>query len=261
MQLADGYIFLKHKRILRRVLADTPVSARLTAMPKDIYLYWDTGIANAPEIASICIASWQDANPDWTVHLLDRAAADRLVDLGPLPDDIKPAHRADILRTVLLQQRGGVWADVTVFCHRPLSDWLPLVMLQSDFFAFTRPGGNRLIANWFMAARPATPMIDAYAAKTRRYWAGRQVPPRAYFWHHYLFELMLLGTRARREDWRAMPALSCTGPHLLQRICAGTMPGDPAAIESLRQVPVHKLTYKRGIQPEDVLMHLGRAKA
>lgn len=246
MKLADGYVPLKHKRLLCHVLANTPTPARLTAMSKDISLYWDTRLENALEIALICVDSWRGANSNWTIHLLDHAIVD---------------HRADVLRTPPLQCRSGVWADITTFCHRPLSDWLLFVMVLTDFVAFARPGGNRLIANLFMAAQLKTQLIKAYAVCTMVYWKERWYLPQAYFWHHYLFEMMLLSSPALRRTWTDMLAQSSTGPHLLQGVWSGGLVPGLKVISSFRQVPVHKLTNKRGAAPEDVLAHLSKTKS
>ena len=66
-----------------------------------------------------------------------------------------PNHRANVLRMELLARHGGVWVDATCFCVRPLDEWLPAQM-SSGFFAFARPARSRLLANWFLAARPTT---------------------------------------------------------------------------------------------------------
>jgi mannosyltransferase OCH1-like enzyme len=45
---------------------------------------------------------------------------------------------AALARLCLLRTHGGVWVDATVFCRRPLDEWLP-EHAASGFFAFANP--------------------------------------------------------------------------------------------------------------------------
>ena len=40
---------------------------------KNVFIYWDSGFENAPEICRLCAASWVKFHEqsEWTVHLLD----------------------------------------------------------------------------------------------------------------------------------------------------------------------------------------------
>jgi mannosyltransferase OCH1-like enzyme len=258
--IVDLFVFLRWKKKLPRALNGAVGKMRDPAtFPRVIYIYWDKGLDQAPEITEICVQSWIDKNPGWQVRKLDRISAAALVDMPRLPDNTKPAHYADILRTGILRLHGGVWADATAFCHLPLDNWLPMIMGQCDFFAFARPAQDRIIANWFLAARPQTRLIAAWHDRTLTFWRGRKRPPISYFWHHDLFEWMLLTTYSLRQEWAQTPQISVTMPHLLQRVCAGAMEGTTDILAAIQQTPVHKLTYKRGIIPEQVLTILDQA--
>ena len=51
-------------------------------------------------------------------------------------------------------------ADATVFCLRPLDDWLDAAY-ASGFFAFRNPAKDRMMANWFIAAEPDNALLVA----------------------------------------------------------------------------------------------------
>ena len=40
------------------------------------------------------------------------------------------ASLSDILRISLLHEFGGVWVDATVYCNRPIDEWLPPVFAR-----------------------------------------------------------------------------------------------------------------------------------
>ena len=61
----------------------------------------------------------------------------------------EPEAFADQIRIEILHLHGGVWADATTICAKPLDEWLPERM-GTGFFAFERPAQDRMIASWFL---------------------------------------------------------------------------------------------------------------
>ena len=60
----------------------------------------------------------------------------------------------------LLRRYGGVWVDPTVFCLRPLGDWLD-DHYRVGFFAFRNPARDRMMSNWFIASERDNPLLVA----------------------------------------------------------------------------------------------------
>lgn len=197
--------FVEYKRFGRfKQLLDRPVPAPRPTFPKLIHLYWDSGFDNAPEITRSCVASWQTMNPGWKVRLWSgRPFAD-----FPVPADIRIQHYSDLLRMKLLREHGGVWADATTECRVPLDHWLPLVMSHADFFAFSTPGADRPIANWFLAARPSSLILEQLWRESRRFWEGRSTATKIYHWQQYVFDYLLRTSRSFRREWAATPQIS-----------------------------------------------------
>lgn len=131
-------------------------------------MYWEQGWSNAPELVKQCRKSWERHNPDYDIRCLDKDSVLEYFDiekympgealkpkwLAPLKKwlhkslhsteliktkKIKIQHRSDIIRFNLLKQYGGVWADATLFCRKPLNQWIKAHTKQ-DFFAFSNPG-------------------------------------------------------------------------------------------------------------------------
>lgn len=250
--LARAFVFAKRLPGIRNGFyrKSTPPSSPM-ALPKKIYVFWDTGIDSAPEIVKICITSWKEKNPRWELIVLDAASADDILPRKTLPEGVLTAHYADVLRTKIMCERGGVWVDATLLCLKPLDYWLLPIFQQTDFFAFSNPGPDRYISNWFLAAAPGAPMASKWYSLTRRFWIGRFVRYPHYYWHHYLFELLVRTSRTFRRHYGAMPRISAERCHLLQRHLTTEKP-ELYPIEAVAHTFVQKLTYKKGIEANTI---------
>ena len=107
------------------------------------------------------------------MHLLDSENIVEFLDYPPLSDDkwnkLSIAHCSDVLRTQLLLKYGGVWADPTIWFNKPIGEWLPEVM-DAGVFMFHRPGRDRAISNWFIAAEPGNPLLQRQYDALCSYW-------------------------------------------------------------------------------------------
>lgn len=244
--------FLKKLPGVRR-LFDVPMlgSSDVSDLSKTIYIYWDTGFAQAPDICRYCRDSWKRLNPDWTVVELDKQSASEFLDPATLPQNIEPCHYADLLRVELLRRFGGVWADATLLCLKPLDEWLPLLFTQTDFFLFSRPSRDRMISNWFIAATARSEMMRRWGASSFRYWRGRNRLPLNYFWQHALFQQRVLSDRTFKQAFRSMPKMSADTCHaLLYALRRGEI--SKTDCERIRHSPVQKLSHKDGFSIEQV---------
>jgi hypothetical protein len=223
------------------------------AVPKIIWIYWHSGEADAPEIVARCIASWRSLNPGWDVRVLDDASYARFADMS----DVKTkriAHWADILRLRLLARHGGVWADATLLCARPLDHWLPLVT-PSGFFAFSRPGPDRIIANWIIASVPGNTLTVRLEKALTRYWIGRRRVS-AYFAFHYLTEHLVRSDPAAAQIWARTPKVPAE-PMLALHEALKTASRPNFAPTRFDCAPVHKLSWKGGPSWPEIAAALG----
>lgn len=232
------------------------------SLPRIVYMYWDRGLDNAPEICRFCRDSWHRLNPGWQIVELDRASATDILDPSDLPSDIEPCHYADLLRLELLSRTGGVWADATLLCLKPLDEWLPMNLAQADAFVFSNPAPDRLISNWFIAALDQSEVIQRWKAASMGYWRGRRRPPRNYFWQHALWQRLVLLDRNFRAHYRSMPRLSAD---TCQRMLYGLRRGhfSDRDYNLIAISPLQKLSHKDDIAPthvEKVLRHVRATK-
>lgn len=220
-------------------------------LPRRIFLFWDAGYEAAPELCRACIDSWREHNPGWQVEVLDSNSIADILDRAQFPDEMKPAAFADMLRVHLLARHGGVWADATVLCTRPLDDWLPMLFNQCEVFFFSLPKEDRLVSSWFIAARAGSPAMAALRAACDRYWTGRRKQPLNYLWFHALIEYLALQPGPLRRAFASMPQIGASMCHRVQR---AHREGTLAAIgrDQLLHAPMQKLTYRQGIERAEI---------
>lgn len=254
-------------------------------MNKVIWMYWHQGFNQAPPVIKNCVKQWQHLHLDWQIRLLDQ----HNVYTYAKPLDINPntlnkmtlAHRSDLIRTQLLIKYGGVWADPTCFPVQKLEDWLPEQM-RAGFFFFYKPGRDRIISNWFIAAEKDNAVLKRLYDAMINYWnknnfknLGRtdtrfekqlnrllnrsfnstrlwfsplmtkvlRIYP--YMVYHFMLYRLISKYKSVKQQFDLMPKYSAEPTHALQK--AGMMKiltPEIKAIIDKKEVPVLKLTWK-----------------
>ena len=254
--------------------------------PKIIWILWLQGFDAAPQLVKECLFSWQRHNPDWKIVRLDEQNLKEYVNLDGIVrrnrDTISVQAFTNIIRTNLLATYGGVWVDSTCFCCRPLDEWIGQ-HLTSGFFAFDKPGRDRLISSWFLASAKHCHLTDTYCQAVNSYWSKNRFPyqnsrmakkiigrmgkilnrnPRRaglwvhpltakvfkihpYHWYHYLFYRVVTMDERIGRIWSQTPKISADIPHRL-RMAGLLEPASPeikAFIDSGKD-PLYKLDWR-----------------
>jgi len=221
-------------------------------VPKKIWMLWFQGWDDAPPIVQACVRSWEQHNPDWEIVKLDAENLSSYVDIDWFMKrkGITVQSKSNIVRIALLQQHGGVWADATCFCTKPLDDWLPEAA-KTGYFAFAQPAVDRPISSWFMVAEPGNYLVDQHAKACFAYWRTGPAAPYllvkvfqklcwilldlkqvrlvqrsvrwskrwfgvyAMFVFHYLFQQLLEDDERFAEEWAAASTISADVGHYL----------------------------------------------
>ncbi|MES1156219.1 MAG: capsular polysaccharide synthesis protein, partial [Alphaproteobacteria bacterium] len=229
-------------------------------VPKIIWTLWLQGFDQAPPVVRAAVKSWRRLNPGWRVHMLDRQTLDNFIpaaDLARIFDTEKESEAlSDQIRLELLHRYGGVWADATALCVTPLDQWLPAHM-QSGFFAFERPGPDRMLSSWFLAAEKGSYIVEQWREAANDYWEDRAARDQ-YFWVHRLFEQCWREDEHFQRLWEATPKLPAFHPYHFgpgsERLLGETTEQDRAAFEAPPS-PVFKLTHKIDAAPEGSLLN------
>jgi hypothetical protein len=253
-----------------------------TGTPRTIWFLWFQGLDNAPYIVRKCHESWLSRNPGWRVVTLDAEILPEYASVDYSSGNIGELswqHKAGLLRLDLLARHGGVWADATCFCVRPLDDWLPQAV-RSGFFAFSRPGPDRIISSWFLAAERENILVTRWfdrllaywqdhtfrtderqmlakaltrllrvSPRTRSWWFSQVVRDRLavgpYFALSYGLEKLIREDPACARIWSQTPRISAEDPHRLYR--AGLLSPASASVRAEidnRAVPMYKTSWR-----------------
>lgn len=244
-------------------------------LPKKIWFLWLQGLENAPLLVQKCYESWVENNHGWEVVLLDEQSISNY--MPAVSKSVTRQALSDILRINLLAAYGGVWVDATCYCNRPLDEWL-YAHLQSGFFAFDKPGPDRMISSWFLAAEKYNYLVATYCNKVNRYWSEnpamqyiedsrrkklnkrlqrmkrqiwfsklttRILKVYPYFWFHYLFEQIYLHDDNFKAIWDATPKLSADPPdNITNEKLYAPLDHEIKELIDAKKRPVYKLTYK-----------------
>lgn len=170
-------------------------------IPKIVWMYWHSGVDAAPEVVRLCVESWKRLNPDWEVRVLSDASRRNWVDpesLVPRYGELPIQKRANLLRKLLLATYGGVWADATVLCVKPLSTWLPMAPAEG-FLLFDNKAPDRYICNWFIGATSNSPFILEWFKRNAEYFRGKNLRPLQGFYKTVHEALRKYTTRNRRR--------------------------------------------------------------
>lgn len=228
-----------------------------TAPSDRVFTYWDKPLETAPPLVQACIAQMRTVYP--ALCVLDRTSVRDVVEIpvriAELLEVDRPAHFSDYIRTKILEERGGIWADATAWIGRNLDDDLEREYLRAGtiFPRWTR----RTIANWFIASYPHTPLLSLQRMTLDAWWEENDDLPH-YFLYHRIFEVLQRLVPEVRGQWDAAPTLSAAGAHRLQ--LEMMQPWRPDTLTTIAQsAPLQKLSYKYDEVPAgSVLEHLTR---
>ena len=146
-----------------------------------VWLCWLQGEQDASlsQRDKACIQRWRTIAGKHEVIVLNK---DSINDILPEYFEITNAcrhqrsfqHKADLLRLLLLEKYGGIWADTSVYPIANVDDIIQETTQQSDvfFYSFSKKRispskGDRIVANWFIIAKK--PKQYAIKALTKEY--------------------------------------------------------------------------------------------
>lgn len=259
-------------------------------MQKHIFIYWHSGEANAPELVKICINSWRRQNPTWKIIILDETSIAEWTNLSDVTSKnpaLNVVAYSEVLRWRLIAQHGGAWADATLFCCRPLDDWLANDLSPDGFFAF-RTQESHLYNSWFLAGTQTSSIAKAMEGELYRfyvihggykyywdikgvwrvyYWLEKGLGDlNQYFWSGhfarkylkatpYFIVMYLMGAAIKnnfiaRQDFESLTHKYGDSVHDMQRYTAANPLISPAEVQGILEgpAPVQKLTTKRYLE-------------
>lgn len=149
VDILTGYHTDYHRRMIRKVcdeiseqvlpqLHQATLPAQEPGASIPVWTLWWEGTEQAPECVKICLDSQRKAfcRPNFSYQILTKENYRDYVTLPPVITErfgqgsMSVTHFSDVLRSALLEQRGGLWVDATIFMSAPIDRKL----LQGEFF-------------------------------------------------------------------------------------------------------------------------------
>ena len=110
-KVAEAMATLRDKLSASHKDEDSTVMSAAADPPKCLWMFWEQGFESAPPLIKRCATSWQEKNPGWSVHLLDKAAAEPYLRKANVPwerlQTFPREKRANILRMRLIRKRAA----------------------------------------------------------------------------------------------------------------------------------------------------------
>ena len=86
--------------------------------------------------------------------------------------------------------------------------------ISTGFFAFDKPGKDRLLSSWFLYSAENNYIIQKWKEKRIIYWNNHK-KMHHYFWFHYLFAELYNSDNKFKKIWDSTPKISADGPHYM----------------------------------------------
>jgi mannosyltransferase OCH1-like enzyme len=212
-----------------------------------IWTCWLQGYDNAPPVVKACINSMRKYANDYDVIVITE---ENLSDYVSMPDFIikkyktgiiSTAHFADLLRTLLLINYGGIWMDATVL----LTKKIPQILLDSDLFVFQSSllhNEYQPCSNWFIIAQKNNHVLLRVFEILASFWKDNSKLIN-YFIFHVTVQLVITYNNEAKQLWQKIFYKNNSDPHLLQKKLFDTF--DPVMKGYIWDMSfAHKLTYK-----------------
>lgn len=209
-----------------------------------VWVYWNTGMENAPDIVKSCYFSMRKYEGDRIVPLSDNNL-DQYIQMPEYIEKKKNqglmplACYTDLVRFALLEHYGGTWIDATVY----LTDCIPDLILKSDFFAFRNTLGllenPALYAVWFLHAKKNNEVIKKVRNVSFAYWKNEN-----HVVEYLLSNIIITKILAKDLDAeQAIPYMNSDYSEYFVRVLGNQF--DEEQWQWIKKLTsIHKLTYK-----------------
>ena len=188
-------------------------------IPRNIWMYWHAGKAHMPVECKMCHDTYRKQNPQWTITVVSEETLPRYMDPGLARNitqsRMRKSLQADLIRIYLLARYGGVWADLTTICTRPLDNWIQSqTQAQLLLFTYDTPCS---ISSWWLACPKASKMAwMVYTHFLRDIVQNKWQELPDYFHFHAVFEKLCRTNAEFQRLYRYSPRLSSKDAHKFQ---------------------------------------------
>ena len=180
-------------------------------MNKNVWLWWEQGWNQAPEICKMTVKSFEKSSPDWKIHCLSK---DNLWEY--ISKDYKwimscqgPAFRGDLVRAILLKEYGGVYSDAACMSMKNLNNVLNLIEFD-DFFTFKLNHfykTDRETVSWFILAEKNSKVMSEWSDLFLKKAKANPIN-HPYFLMHYCFNELVQNNTMVKNHFTKMKSIA-----------------------------------------------------
>jgi len=216
-----------------------------------IWQYWESKDGTVPPLVQACLNSVEKYRGKYNRILLTPENVKDYVDIPQIFWDlkekgkIKTAFFSDILRTCLLIQNGGIWADATVFLTGEIPDYIT----EADLFVFQNDlkidldGLN--MASYFIAAKKGNKILKETLAALIQYWKENNFLIN-YFTFLHTFTMVTQANKENKELFSKIPFFNFLPVQQFQYELFDKF--TEKHWEEVKKVSgIHKLTHKQSV--------------
>ncbi len=211
-----------------------------TTLPKIIWILWLQGWDKAPYIARKVRESWEKHNPGWEVRAISKDNLDDYVNISYLDNLEMPVNQSDVIRLHLLAKHGGVWADATMLCMRPLDDWVHDMIKPSSVWMYHGRENCETLASWFIISKKDSYMMNAWKEKCDIFWSDGKKTADWHFMDALWKEVYIVDSKFR-EEWSRVPKICCEDRGQAHMLAGKVNEKDPDLQEIIRTNPPHAI--------------------
>ena len=234
LSMAELFTYTKTANGTAMNKQDLNIKSFNTFITRTVWMLWDKGWNKAPRLQAMCLRSFQRHNPDFKIHAMNLSEAEKIINRKQYYTDsswnkASIQAKSDIIRVELLGAYGGVWADATVYCNEPLSNWIYKLRIEDTrggFFAYERKDkavneqNEPWISSWFLIATTHSRIIKIWRDTVRKAWTSIPLPPQTlgYFWIHRIFANLTKTNLVFQQDFKNVTFMDAGGPHCFLNI-------------------------------------------
>jgi hypothetical protein len=181
---------------------------------KNIYLLWLQGWNNAPLLQKKVLQSWINYNPDYNIIKIDYNNLKKFdLNIDYIYDKnkkITPQALSDIIRVSLLKKYGGIWADATFLCLKPINSLINNYLLDNNIFMYYRPNGGAELSHClysFIVADSNSKIINNLKESVDIYWNKNNVAHK-YFWLEELLTCLFEKNKECKDEFDNMKKIN-----------------------------------------------------
>lgn len=205
-------------------------------LSKTIWFLWYQGKDNIPEFIEKVITTWKLYNPNWNIIILDKDNIAQYINITNIfkAPSISVQAFSDFIRLNILYKYGGIWADATLACLRPLDLWVYDCIYNANMWMYHGRDMGRGPASWFIISMPYSYILSKWKNKVNEFLLENE--NFEFYWMDRQFAYLAQNDTIFLKEWSLVPYLYCEEEYSAHCLAYKTDSYDPLLIDKIIEV-------------------------